>query len=258
MNNLISKIQNAFLEQKQGLYEDIGKDYRENGIEVKYTLLEEELIRLKNIDISDKEGNKTLLAIYNGSPYIMLEIVIKSLIYGNNIILIPEGEKSYTSNKIVSIIQEILRKEEKPLILKKYLQADFGKILKEDNLINRIIYFGDKRKYRQLKLNTNIETKYNGYGSINIYVDDEDEFEDALCEIEEYANLNNLYIYKFRENINEAIKQINKDGKNDICIILSNDEGKINKFKHKVDSSNIFVNEIGHEIKHELPEELFI
>lgn len=258
MNNLISKIQNAFLEQKQGLYEDIGKDYRENGIEVKYTLLEEELIKLKNIDISDKEGNKTLLAIYNGSPYIMLEIVIKSLIYGNNIILIPEGEKSYTSNRIISIIQEVLRKDEKPLILKKYLQADFGKILKEDNLINRIIYFGDKRKYRQLKLNTNIETKYNGYGSINIYVDDEDEFEDALCEIEEYANLNNLYIYKFRDNINEAIKQINKDGKNDICIILSKDESKVNKFKKEIDSTNIFVNEISYKIKHELPEELFM
>lgn len=258
MNNLISKIQNAFSEQKQEIYEEIGKDYKENEIEIKYTSLEEEFIRLQNIDISNKKGNKTILAIYNGNPYIMLEIVIKSLIYENNIILILEGKKSYTSNKIVSIIQEVLRKEEKPLILKKYSQVDFGKILKEDNLINRIIYFGDKRKYRQLKLNTNIETKYNGYGSINIYVDDEDEFEHELCEIEEYANLNNLYIYKFRENIIEAIKQINKDGKNDICIILSRDESKVNKFKKEIDSTNIFVNEISYKIKHELPEELFI
>ena len=78
-----------------------------------------------------------------------------------------------------------------------------------------------------------------------------------ISEIEEYANLNNLYIYKFRENINEAIKQINKDGKNDICIILSKDESKVNKFKKEIDSTNIFVNEISYKIKHELPEGQF-
>ncbi len=258
MNNLIIKIQNALEWHKQGLYEEISRDYRENKTEVKYALLEENIKRFVNMDVSNKGENKTLLAIYNGNPYIMLEIVIMSLIYGNNIILISEGEKSYTSNKLISTIQEVVRKEEKPLIVKKYLQADFGKILKEDNLINRIIYFGDKRKYRQLKLNTNIETIYNGYGSVSVYVDDEDEFEDELFEIEEYANLNNLYIYKFGENINEAIKQINKDGKNDTCIILSKNKDKIEKFKCKINSLNILVNEADFSnLKHELPGELF-
>lgn len=255
MDNLVTQIQRDFVENKQGIYEEISRDYKENHFEIKYNLLEDVLNKLKGN--FNKNEKKTILAIYNGNPYIMLEIVIKSLLFGNNIILISEGERLYTSNKLIAIIQEALTKRQSKLILKTYSQVNYRKILKEEDLINRIIYLGDKRKYRHLKLNTNIEVKYNGYGSVCVYVDDEDEFEEELSKIEEYAYLNNLSIYKFTDGLDEEIEQINKDGRNNTCIICSKDEEKISIFKSKIDSQNIFVNTIDNKIEYELPEELF-
>ena len=83
------------------------------------------------------------------------------------------------------------------------------------------------------------------------------EFEEELEEIDEFAYINNFYINKITEDLEEEINNINKDGKNDVCIILSKDEEKIKLFKEKVYSNNIFVNEINYEMEHEILQELF-
>ena len=255
MNDIISQVKKSFIEKKQDLYEAIARDYKENNIKIEYNLLEEIIKNVVEEMVSINNKNKTVLAIYNGNTYLMLEIILRSLKCKNNTILITEGEKLYTNKKILDIIQNILTTEN--IILKHYAQVDLSKTLADNTLIDRIIYFGDVRNYRKLKENTKIETKYNGYGSISIYVEDEDEFEDELEEIEEYATISDLYICKYDEKIEDAIKKINKEGQNDICIILSKIEEKIKKFTEKINSTNILVNGIDKEIKHRIPQELF-
>lgn len=255
MNKLVSQIYKALENKKRDLYEAISRDYKENKKQISYNLLIDIIERLQDIkETKNEKKSKTILAIYNGNIYVALEIIIKALLQGNNIILVSENNQPHTTKKIVSIIQEI----EKIPILKIYEEKHLRKVLKEENLIDRIIYFGDKRKYRGLRLNTNIEILYNGYGSINVYVDDEDEFELELSRIQEYAYNNDSYIYMHIDDIDEAIKTINKDGKNHICMCFSKDEEKIEKFKTKVNSTNILINETTFEnIKNEIPEELF-
>lgn len=254
MNKIVGQIYDALENKKRDLYEAISKDYLENKKQISYNLLIDVIKKLQDIKEVNNENNpKTILAIFNGNIYIALEIIIKAITQGKNIILVFENNQTHTIRKIISIIQEI---EGLP-ILKIYEEINLNRVLKEKNLIDRIIYFGDKRKYRVLRLNTNIEILYNGYGSINVYVDDEDEFELELTEIQEYAINNENFVYMHTDDIDEAIETINQDGKNYICICLSKDEEKIEKFKKKINSSNILINETKFEnIKYEIPDEL--
>lgn len=256
MNYLIAKIRQLFQEEKQEIYEAIGRNYKENNIEIKYSKLEDIINKLVNQESKKVDSTKTVLNIYNGNTYLMLEIVLKNLICGNNTLLISERENTLNS-VILNVIRNALKQENSPLVIKEYAQVNLENALKETKLIHRVVFFGDKRQYRQLKNSTNIETKYNGYGSIIVYVEDEDEFEEELEEIDEFAYLNNFYINKITEDLEEEINNINKDGKNDVCIILSRDEEKIKLFKEKVYSNNIFVNEINYEMEHEILQELF-
>lgn len=255
MNKVVSQIYKALEVKKRDLYEAISKDYKENKKQISYNFLIDIIKKLQDIkETKNEKKTKTILAIFNGNTYVALEIIIKALLNGNNIILVSENNQTNTTKKIISTIQEI---EGLP-ILKIYEEIDFNKVLKEESLIDRIIYFGDKRRYRSLKLNTNIDILYNGYGSINVYVDDEDEFELELEKLQEYAYSSENFVYMHIDDINEAIEAINQDGKNYICIILSKDKEKIEKFKTKVNSSNILINEINFkDIKHEIPENLF-
>lgn len=256
MNKLIVSIEKAFLDEKQGIYEAMGRDYKEHKQELEYSIFEKIFKELGKIEFINNSNSKTILAIYNGNTYLTLAIILKSLINGNNIILIPD-ELNYTTNEITKIIKNVLANENSSIIFKTYHDVDIRKALKEKNMIDRILYFGDKRNYRGIKCDTNIELKYNGYGSLMIYVDDEDKFETELEKIDEYSYLNNSFIYKFEGDIDEAITRMNKDGKNDTCIILTEDEEKIKKFKQLVNSTNILVNEVRFDLEHELPEELF-
>lgn len=254
MNYLIAKIQKLFQENKQEIYEGINRTYKEDNVKIEYSKLEaiiKNLINIKNSPAS----SKTVLNIYNGNIYLMLEIVLKSLNCGNNTLLISEKE-NHLNSLILKIIQKALAEMQSLLIVKEYTQIKLENALKESNLIDRVVFFGDKRQYRQLKNSTNIETKYNGCGSIIVYVEDEDTFEEELEKIDEFAYVNNLYINKMTDDL-EEIETINKDGKNDICIILSQDKEKTKLFKEKVNSSNVFINEINFEVEHEILQELF-
>lgn len=257
MKELVRNIQETVKLHKQGIYEAISRDYKEKGFEIKYNILDLKLKELEKKEKIKEYQNKTILAVYNGSSYLMLELIIKAVLNGKNIILISDGEEYYTNRKILSIFQEAIEKTSHKILIKMYYNVDIRKILDTDSLIDGIIFCGDKREFRQLKLKTNIDIKYNGSGSICVYVDDEDEFEDELYNLEKYAYLNNLSINKFTEEIDGDIEWINKDVENNTCIIFSKDEEKIKKFKEKVNSRNMFVNEIK-EVGYELPEELFV
>ena len=254
MKNLINEIKNAFIKQKREIYDSISKDYKENETTIEYRLLEK-ILEGKNID-EEKPG--TILVIYNGNVYTMLEIVVKCLMQNKNIILVSNEEINHTKSLLLNIIQKVLKEKQSQLIVKEYNGVDISKVLEKNDLIDKIVYFGDKRKFRHLKQKTHIDIAYYGYGSINVYVDDEDLFENELFQIEEYAFDNNLYTYKFTEDIEEDIEEINKDGRNEICIILSQDVKKIELFKNNINSSNILVNNIDFEtVKYEIPKELF-
>ena len=256
MNELMEKVKNLLKNNKQDIYEAISRDYKEKGLEINYNKLEDIINKIKDINNMQK-AHRNILVIYNGDLYVTFELILKAIAYGSNIILTSQNKESYTTVKIISIMQELVK--EANLILKFYKEVNLKMVLKEEVLIDRIIYFGDKRNYRALRSKTNIPIIYNGYGSISVYVDDEDEFEDFLSKLEEYAYLNEMYIYKQTGDIGEAIEEINKDGKNNLCIIFSNDEEKINKFKAEINSTNILINNVNlEELKPEILLEYFV
>lgn len=237
---MIEQIKEKFLKEKQGIYEAISRDYKENDFEIEF----DKFLSVFNRITKGKynEEPKVITGIYNGNPYITLELAIKAIINNTNLILISENIMINLNNQIIDIMKSIIEEMNLRIIIKWYPDGDIDKISKIENITNKVVFLGDKRIYRKLKSKVNIPIIYNGYGSIIIYTDAQDEFEEEIYDIKDYAIENNISVNIYNGEIDEDIEYINKDGINHISIIFSNDISKIEKFKEMVKSDYILIN----------------
>lgn len=242
MQDLINKIKMKFLEEKQGIYEAISKDFKKNNIQIEFNRFMEIIDKLEYKEEKGDNLNKTIAVIYNGNPYVTFELSIYAILKHQNIILISENIMGNLNKEIIQIIQNIITQNNENIVLRFYNSADMQKLLDCDDLIDKILFLGDKRIFRSLRTQTNIPIYYNGFGSIIIYTDDEDKFEEEIYTIKDYALENNIEVNMYIEDFRYDIERINMDGKNDICILFSDDENKIETFRKEVNSNHILIN----------------
>ena len=239
---MIEQIKEKFLKEKQGIYEAISRDYKNNDLKVDYNQLLDVLLKTSKEDLKKDNKQKVITVVYNGNPCITLELALMGIINNTNLILISDNIMNNLNNQIIDIMKSIAQEMHLKIIMKWYPDGDINKISGIENITNKVVFLGDKRIYRKLKNNVNIPVSYNGYGSIIIYTDDQDEFEAEIYDIKDYAIENNISVNVYNGEIDEDIEYINKDGINHISIIFSNDTSKIEKFKQMVQSDYILVN----------------
>ena len=254
----IEEIKEEFLKEKQGIYEAIGRDYRNNYINVEFNKLLDIFQKIENEKFEENAKAQVITIIYNGNPYVTLELAIKGLLSNSNLILISENVMEKLNEQIIDIMRKIISNKNLKSIIKWYPDGDIDKVSEVEDITNKIMFLGDKRIYRKLNGKVEMPIIYNGYGSIIIYTDDEDEFEDQIYEIKDYAIENNISVNVYNGEINEDIESINKDGINYICIIFSNDISKTEQFEKMVKSNYVLVNNTNIEnMALKLPKEIW-
>ena len=241
---MIEQIKERFLKEKQGIYEAISRDYKSNDLKVDYNQLLDVFNKTSKEELKKDNKQKVITVVYNGNPCITLELALMGIINNTNLILISDNIMNNLNNQIIDIMKSIIEEMNLKIIIKWYPDGDIDKISEIENIANKVVFLGDKRIYRKLKNKVNIPIIYNGYGSIIIYTDNQDEFEAEIYDIKDYAIENNISVNIYNDEIDEDIEYINKDGINHISIIFSNDTSKIQKFKEKVQSDYILVNSI--------------
>lgn len=237
---MMEQIKENFLKEKQGIYEAISRDFKENDFKIEFDKFLDVFDKMAKVN--DNKETKVITVIYNGNPYITLELALMAVINNTNLILISENIMKNLNSQIIDIMKNIIEEMNLRIIIKWYPDGDIDKISEIENIANKVVFLGDKRIYRKLKNRVNIPVVYNGYGSIIIYTDNQDEFEEEIYNIKDYAVENNISVNIYSDEIDEDIKYINKDGINYISIIFSDDISKINKFKEIVQSDYILVN----------------
>lgn len=253
----IESIKEEFLKEKQGIYEAISRDYKENEMNIEFEKFLDIFNKVASEEVAKKSEARVITVIYNGNPYVTLELALKGMLSNSNLVLISENIMGNLNKQIIDIMKKIINNLKLQLVIKWYPDGDTSKISELEDITNKIIFLGDKRIYRKLKSKVEMPIIYNGYGSIIIYTDDEDEFEEQIYEIKDYAIENNISINVYSDEINEDVEYINKDGINHICIIFSNDISKIEMFKRKVKSNYVLVNDTKIEnLILELPKEI--
>ena len=255
---MIEEIKEDFLKEKQGIYEAISRDYKDNDLKVDYNQLLDVFNKTSKEDLKKDNKLEVITVVYNGNPYVTLELAINGIVRNKNIVLISEDIMTNLNKKLIEILNNFINNKNLGIIVKWYPDADIDKLSRLDDSNNKIIFLGDKRIYRKLKNNVKIPIIYNGYGSIIIYTDDEDRFEEQIYEIKDYALANNISVNVYNDEISEDLESINNDGRNHICIIFSEDSSKTEFFKQNVRSKNILVNSTKiQDITLEIPNEIW-
>ena len=191
-------------------------------------------------NIIDGYGN--IAVSYNGDPYLTLRLLLMALRTHNNIVFFSKNFYAINT-KMVETMNMIAQKKEyaKKVAIVEYDVIN-GAIAQNQHFFNLLIYIGDKREYQTLKKKIAIPTIFNGYGNVDVFIENK-EFKDVLLDINRFANENNITV-NFYDNtlLEDTLEFINKYELTDCFVLLSKNTEMIYKFISEIKSKNIFIN----------------
>lgn len=250
INGVDVKNNNGFIIDFEMIY-----DLKEKLSKIK-ELYKEDYI-YKNLDdyIEEKQVDNlgTICLIYNGNTYCMLEVVLKSILTHNSIILTSKSDyMKETNGLIIILIRKILKLHKIDTNLVQMLYTTRIDTLLANNMsINKAIVIGNKDFQEQIKNVSKTETIYKGYDYFDIYIEDITHIDFIKKIIAENDNID-VYVKKnidvsFEnyievEDINEAIGQINFNSCKYSSSIFTNNDKNATMFLREVKTANISVN----------------
>lgn len=211
-------------------------------IEIINNFLKLDKFNLKYTTNEIKDGYGNIAVAYDGNPYITLKLALMALRTHNNIVFF--SKKYYAVN--TKIIETINKISEENQYAKRFLMVEYdvidGMVAQNQNFFNLLIYIGDKRKFQPLKRKISIPILFNGYGSVDVYIQNKS-FKEILLDMDKFSNENNINInYYDNTSLEETLTFVNKYDISDCFVLLSKDTDIIYKFISEVKSKNIYIN----------------
>ena len=240
-----------------------------NGFHLDFTIIERILNRYENrkalinseniVDKSDSllrshvyERLGIVLVLFDGNPYVLLEMIILGLLTHNTMIFSYEGYMRGTNGFILTLVQSILEKEGiNPNIIQLYETKDNEELFKNFKTINKTIIIGDNLYINKYLKECSTEVKVSGYNNYDLYVENL-EHKDVIEKILEQDLNINLYINDeldfdredaIRVNdIDEVISYINYNSSLYSSAIFTDNTDNASYFMKNVNSKNVMVN----------------
>ena len=223
VQSLIQDIKKELIKNEKTLKKAFNLDFKEWEFNVDFSKiikLIDEFMKVKNYfpKLSKEEiidGIGKVVCISNQNPYLILNFIL-SCIYTNNKAEIVLERKLLASNKaIIESIIKVIKDKNLDEDTISYLEVENKEeiIYKQDNY-DLLYYFGNKEEYINFIKRINIDTKFENYGEIYVYIDD-NSFKDICIDVDKFANINEIKIKYFNTNLSNDLIQINK--KNNIC-----------------------------------------
>ena len=160
----------------------------------------------------------------------------------NNIVFF--SKKYYAINtKIVETLNMISEKKgyANKIAMVEYDVID-GVIANLQTIFNKMIFVGDKRDYVQMKKKFVIPTIYDGFGNVDVFIENK-EFKSLLLDINQYARENNIKINYYDDTqIEDTLTFINRFELTDCFVLISKNTDLIYKFISEVKAKNIYIN----------------
>ncbi len=253
---LLNQIQKDLKGKKQIIQKAFDLDYKEWEIKIDIEQLikivdniknQEYLPKFSKQEIVDGLGKIALVNVSN--PYMIFSFILSCICTNNNPCIILE-EKMLASNK--SII-ELIRKSFENL---KYDSSiiEYKEVINKEEIIQKqdnydlIYYLGNKEEYLNFCKRIHVDSKFENFGEIYVYVDSDD-FKEELINIDKYAYKNEIKVVYYKSNLEEALNSINKcNNINKVSIIFSKNIENAYEFIKKIKSEKIYVNKNPEEI----------
>lgn len=227
----------------------ISNDYKFNRYKISTQKITN--ILLSNIECDIPLSNKNIMVRYNGNPYITLNLILLSLKNNFNILFLPTNK--YSVNQIfIKIFGDILKKMRLYNSIELCTNVSDDEIYKSQDKFDEIIYIGNVYNHDKFVQDINIPIIYNGFGTLEIYVDNENDFSRELSLLNKYIYENNLDIHYFHSDQLKKAILFENSYRNRYCfIIYSKDCKKAKKIASLIDSKFVYINpdEIEYEFK---------
>ncbi len=191
-------------------------------------------------NIVDGYGN--IVIVYNGNPYITLDLVLMALKTHNNIVFI--SKKYYAVNSIIIQTLNNVCKNLKYVDKMSIVEfSDIDKLVQSQSLFDMMVYIGDKREYLKIKRKISLPTIFYGYNYVDVYVESRD-FKELLLDIDKYANQYNVEVNYFDNTSHEeTFSFINKYEISDCFVLLSKNTDTIYKFMSHLKVNKFYINQ---------------
>lgn len=246
---IIEKIEKNLIKNKKNLQKAFDLDYKEWEIKISFEKLIELIAKIKEKEYLPKftkqeivSGVGKIVLITNQNPYLIFNFCLNA-IYTNNYVDVMLEEKMLATNKV---LLEIVKKSIEELKLDSniinYLEAHKNEIVSKQDDYDILYYFGNKKEYIDFSKRIHIDSKFENFGEMYIYIED-NIFEDILKEIDKFAYINEIKVNYFENELEKNIEQINKKNNiNKISVIFTKNIDNAYKFIKYVKSENVFIN----------------
>lgn len=249
---ILNEIQIKLKDKTKVLEKAFDADYKKWEVKIELEQLmkiienvkkQEYLPKFSKQEIIDGLGKIALVNTTN--PYIIFNFVL-SCVYTNNKACIILENKFFASNvAIIELVKKVLEdlKYDSNLI-------EYKEVLKKEEIIQKqdeydlIYYVGNKEEYLDFIKRIHIDSKFENFGEIYLYVDNNELFKDKLLEMDKLAYKNELKVHYYDSNLENSVHLINKGNNiNKISIIFTDNIENAYEFIKKIKAEKIYVNE---------------
>lgn len=248
--NLFEKIKTEFIKGKNVLEKGFELDYKEWEFKTDFDKIIEIVDNMKDkeyLPVFSKEkivdGIGVIGLISNENPYLILEFIL-SCIYTNNKVKVVLTNKLFASNRvIIECIMKVIKNEKLDLDTVTFIEVTSkDKVIGMQDEFDLIYYFGNKEEYIDYSKRLHIDSKFENFGEMYVYIDSDD-FKTYLLEIDKFAYINEIKVNYYTESLDIASKRINnKNNINKISVIFTKNIEKAYEFIKTIKSENVYIN----------------
>ena len=247
--DLISKIEERINNKKDSLEKAFAIDYKNWEIKLEFDTFFNILKSIKESEYLPRfskdnivDGLGAILLISNCNPYIVFSFIINAIYTNNKTCIALENKMKATNIAIIELIKKVLEEQDYDTNIVTYIEIEQKEdIIKYQDNYDVIYYMGNKEEYISFIKRIHIETIFENFGEMCVYMDCSD-FKDVFFSIDKFAYLNDIKVEYFNTSLDDAIKCINNKSKTKISAIFTKNIDKAYEFIKKIKSENVYIN----------------
>lgn len=248
--DLFEKIKKELLTGKKTIEKGFELDLKEWEIKIDFDKIISILDNMKEkeyLPLFTKEkivdGLGKIGLVSNGNPYLIFEFIL-SCLYTNNKVRVVLTDKMLASNRVlIECITKVIKKEKCDEDTVSFLEVvSKDKVIGIQNEFDVLYYFGNKEEYLNYTKRLHIDSIFENFGEMYVYVDSKD-FKEHLLEIDKFAYINEIKVNYYTESLETVSKQVNnRNNINKISVIFTKDIEKAYEFIKLMKTENVYIN----------------
>ena len=248
--DLFEKIKKELLTGRKTIEKGFELDLKEWEFKVEFDKIISVLDNMKEKEYlplfsKDKivDGIGKICLVSNGNPYLIFEFIL-SCLYTNNKVKVTLTDKLLASNRVlIECIIKVLKNEKCDDDTVSFIEVvSKDKVIGLQDEFDLLYYFGNKEEYLNYTKRLHIDSKFENFGEMYVYVDSKD-FKECLLEIDKFAYINEIKVNYYTESLDVVSKQVNnKNNINKISVIFTKNIDKAYEFIKLIKTENVYIN----------------